>query len=81
MAHSDYYIKGFKVPSVTEVTGLLDKGPQFNEWLMREAGAIHFLCSPRRVGPLAQMACRHLVQVPPLQQNITERIWASLPWG
>jgi hypothetical protein len=50
------------------------------EWLMREAGAVHFLCSPRRVGPLAQMACRHLAQVPPLQQNITERIWASLPW-
>ena len=35
------------------------------EWLMREAGAVHFVCSPRQVGPLAQLACRHLAQVPP----------------
>lgn len=51
------------------------------EWLMREAGAVHFVCSPRRVGPLAQLACRRLAQVPPLQQSFTERIWANLPWG
>jgi hypothetical protein len=51
------------------------------EWLMREAGAVHFLCSPRKVGPLARVACRHLAQVPPPQQSLTERIWASLPWG
>jgi len=50
------------------------------EGLMREAGAVHFLSSPRRIGPLAQLACRHLAQVPPLQQNLTERIWAGLPW-
>jgi hypothetical protein len=51
------------------------------EWLMREAGAIHFLSSPRRVGRLARLACRHLAQVPPLPQTLTERIWSSLPWG
>ena len=51
------------------------------EPLLREAGAVHFLCSPRQVGRLAQLACRHLAQVPPLQQNLTERIWANLPWG
>jgi ActR/RegA family two-component response regulator len=51
------------------------------EWLMREAGAVRFLCSPRRVGRLAQLALRHLAQVPPPPQNLTERIWASLPWG
>ena len=51
------------------------------EWLMREAGAVHFLCSPRRVGLLARLACRHLAQVPPLPQSLTERIWTSLPWG
>lgn len=51
------------------------------EWLMREAGAVHFLCSPRKVGRLAQLACRHLAEVPPPQQSLTERIWASLPWG
>jgi hypothetical protein len=51
------------------------------EWLMREAGAVHFLCSPRQVAPLARLACRHLDQVPPPPQSLTERIWANLPWG
>lgn len=51
------------------------------EWPAREAGAVHFLCSPRRLGPLARMACRHLAQVPPPQKNMAERIWASLPWN
>jgi len=50
------------------------------EWLLREAGAVHFLCSPRQAGPLAQLACRHLAQVPPPPQSLTERIWATLPW-
>lgn len=51
------------------------------QWLMREAGAVCFLSSPRQVGPLAQLACRHLAQVPPPQQSLTERIWTSLPWA
>ena len=52
-----------------------------HERLAREAGAVHFLCSPRRIGILSRMACRHLAQVPPPQQSMIERIWASLPWG
>jgi hypothetical protein len=51
------------------------------EWLMREAGAVHFLCSPRQIGLLARLACRHLAQAPAPQQSLTERIWSSLPWG
>jgi hypothetical protein len=51
------------------------------EWLLREAGVVHFLCSPRRAGLLGQMAYRHLVQTPPVQQSITDRIWSSLPWS
>ena len=35
------------------------------ESLMREAGAVHFLSSPRQTGPLARLAGRHLAQVPP----------------
>ncbi|MCC6123738.1 MAG: hypothetical protein IT426_02145 [Pirellulales bacterium] len=50
------------------------------EWLLREAGAVHFTCSPRQVAPLAQLACRHLAQIPPPSLNLAERIWASLPW-
>ena len=49
-------------------------------WLMREAGAVYFTCSPRRLGPLARLACRHLAQAPAPQQTVEQRIWASLPW-
>ena len=55
------------------------------QWLMREAGAIHFVCSSRQLGPLALSASRHLEnllqswQTSPSQDS-TERIWASLPW-
>ncbi len=51
------------------------------EWLLREAGAVDFLCSPRQVGRLARAACRHLAQVSPPPQSLSERIWAGLPWG
>jgi hypothetical protein len=50
------------------------------EWLLREAGAVHFVSSPRQIAPLAQLACRHLAQIPPPPQSLTERIWSSLPW-
>jgi len=58
-----------------------DRSMSEYQWIVREAGAVYFLCSPRRTATLAQMACRHLAQVPPPPQNLTERIWASLPWG
>jgi hypothetical protein len=51
------------------------------KWLLLEAGAIDFICSVRKIEILAQMACRHLAQVPPLPQSLSERIWANLPWG
>ena len=50
------------------------------EWLLRESGAVHFTCSSRQLAPLAEMACRHLAQVPVPRQSLTERIWNSLPW-
>jgi hypothetical protein len=57
-----------------------DRAQAGHEWLLREAGAVHFACSPRQVDSIAQLACRHLAQIPPPPQNLTERIWASLPW-
>lgn len=50
------------------------------EWLMREAGAVHFTCSPRQLGPVFWLACRHLAQSPPPRRSAAERILASLPW-
>jgi hypothetical protein len=51
------------------------------QWLLREAGAVHFLTSPRRLAPLAGLVVRHLANVPLPAQTLLERIWASLPWG
>jgi hypothetical protein len=51
------------------------------EWLLREAGAVHCVSSPRHIAPLAQIALRHLASLPPPQQTLVERIWSSLPWG
>jgi hypothetical protein len=50
------------------------------EWLLREAGAVHFLTSPRNLAPLAGLVVRHLANSPQPQQTLVERIWASLPW-
>ena len=55
--------------------------PSTLAWVLREAGAVHFVDSIRRVAPLARLACRHLAQVPPPQQSLSERIWTNLPWG
>jgi DNA-binding response OmpR family regulator len=50
-------------------------------WLLREAGAVDFVTSPRRLAALADAACRHLDQAPRGPQSQTERIWAKLPWA
>jgi len=51
------------------------------EWLVRQAGAIHFTTSPRRLKPLAELIRGHLARAPRRRLGTTERIWASLPWG
>jgi hypothetical protein len=51
------------------------------EWLVRQAGAVHFTCSPRRAKALAAVACRHLAAAPQPERNAWEQIWAGLPWG
>lgn len=50
------------------------------EPLMREASAVYFTCSPRRLGPLAGLACQHLAEAPVPRQTVAERIWSGLPW-
>ena len=54
------------------------------ESIVREAGAIHFLTSPRQLPPLVRLVVRYLANpgAPGLpSQNLTEQIWASLPWA
>jgi hypothetical protein len=50
------------------------------EWLLREAGAVHFLTSPRQLAGLMRTARRHLEAVPRPQSSPAEETWAALPW-
>jgi hypothetical protein len=51
------------------------------EWLMREAGAVHFVTSPRQLAGLVCTARRHLEAVPRPRLSPAEEIWAGLPWS
>jgi hypothetical protein len=53
---------------------------QAYQWVLREAGAIHFACSPRRLATVVQLAERHLAAVPDEELSLTERILDRLPW-
>jgi hypothetical protein len=63
------------------VTVVADPSLADYQWLVREAGAIHFLTSRRYVHELAVVAARHLSQVPEPRTSLADRIWAGLPWG
>jgi hypothetical protein len=51
------------------------------EWLVREAGAVHFLVSPRLLPSLVRIVVRHVASAPLPVQSLVERIWATLPWA
>ncbi len=50
------------------------------EWTMREAGAIHFVTSPRQAAELARLAERHAALVPRPKRSLAAQVWDSLPW-
>jgi hypothetical protein len=66
---------------LSRIAVVADRGFRACEWLFREAGAVHFLTSPRELAPLARAIRRHLDQAPAPQQSLAEEIWARLPWG
>ncbi len=51
------------------------------EWVLREAGAVDAIFSPRDLGRLTRLAKRHFESVPIAPQSWNERIWSRLPWG
>jgi DNA-binding NtrC family response regulator len=51
------------------------------EWLMREAGAVQFVTTPRDLRNVARLVARHLARSPRQPASTTERIWAELPWS
>lgn len=58
-----------------------DRSMRSWEWLVREAGAVWFVTSPRQVGPIARMARRHLEAIPKPPRPLVEELWDSLPWA
>jgi hypothetical protein len=66
---------------LARVAVVADRSLAHWQWLLREAGAVHFTCWPRQLGVVAELACRHLAGVPAPPQRLTDRIWAGLPWG
>lgn len=51
------------------------------ELLAREAGAVHFLTSPRRIMEFVSLGQRHQARVPAPAQSLRERVLAELPWS
>jgi hypothetical protein len=66
---------------LARIAAVADNDLAVCEGLLREAGAVHFVLSPRRAGPLANIARRHLDRMPMPRQTLTQRVWADLPWG
>ena len=50
------------------------------EFLLREAGTIHFTTSPRLLQGLAIAAQNHLNHLPKPELRLVETIWDTLPW-
>jgi hypothetical protein len=57
-----------------------DRGMESYEWVLREAGAVHFTTSPRTAGDLARIAVRHAACVPQPPATLAAQVWESLPW-
>ena len=51
-----------------------------SEFLLREAGAIHFTTSPRLLQGYATAAQNHLNHLPIPRLSLAETIWDTLPW-
>jgi hypothetical protein len=63
------------------VAVLADRSLGALEWPVREAGAVFFATTPRRVEMLARMVVRHSAAAPPPERTCEEEIRACLPWG
>jgi hypothetical protein len=51
------------------------------EWVLREAGAVHVVFSPRQWQPLARIARRHLGWGAQGEESERQRVWRRLPWA
>ena len=60
---------------------LADRSLQKVEWLLREAGAVHVLFSPRDIVRIRPMWERFGAQIPPSRMTFREHVWSRLPWA
>lgn len=65
---------------LARVVAVAQRGSEFYEWLLREAGAIHFTTSPRAADVLARLAVRHAARLPLPRTAFVTQIWDALPW-
>ncbi len=65
---------------LARVLVLADRGMEAFEWLLREAGAVHFTTSPRMLDGLAHLVRSHFSRIPEPPAEFATRLWDSLPW-
>jgi len=65
---------------LSRAVAMAERGWEPYEWLLREAGAIHFTTSPRQSAALARLAVRLAGRVPVPRTTLVAQIWDSLPW-
>jgi DNA-binding response OmpR family regulator len=63
------------------VVVLSQRGLESAQWLLREVGAVHVVCSPRHWQPVVRIAQRHLGSAPRPDDTDRQRIWRRLPWA
>jgi hypothetical protein len=65
---------------LARAAAVAERGCEPYEWLLREAGAIHFTTSPRESDALARLAVRLAARGPVPRTTLVAQIWDSLPW-
>lgn len=66
---------------LVRLVALLDRGHRHEEWLLREAGAVHVLANTRQVDILISLYRRYQTAVLDAPTNLRESIWEQLPWS
>jgi hypothetical protein len=60
---------------------LAERGLEDYEWLLREAGAIHFTSSPRELAGLERLVRNHFRRLPVIPTTLAAQVWETLPWS
>lgn len=67
--------------AAVRVVALGHRGLECCQWVLRQAGAVHMVCSPRETQDVVRIVQRHLGAAPEMDATDRERIWQRLPWA